>query len=103
MGAGRGAGAGGRGPGGRAIILSMEVAEFRILILLKASPLGLWDHDHDAGFPEMRRSTPRRLVLAGLEARGDPIESLIPFIRRFGASNAKLPNTLRFEGLKALL
>ena len=28
--------------------------------------------------------------------------SLISFIRRFGASNAKLPNTLRFEGYVSL-
>ena len=29
--------------------------------------------------------------------------SLIPFIRRFGASNAKLQNTLRFEGYASLI
>ena len=59
---------------------------------------------------------PPRPVRAGWLRRGTPeearchfhgicwfrTESLIPFIR-FGASNAKLPNTLRFDGYVSLL
>ena len=34
--------------------------------------------------------------------RTGPTDSLMPFSRRFRASNAKLPNTLRFEGYVSL-